>query len=145
MNTANPIRRLDVNMRIETQFLVFIPLLVTISVFAGCDSGQKINLNQNDEIYFGGGATEHDARKVGELLTKAGHLGFPEGASVKVEKSSGVFCVYLCVADGAWNDQAFKKRLRFLPMSIAEALDHPTSLKLCDQQFREKATITINN
>jgi hypothetical protein len=80
---------------------------VLAAIAVGTLAPNRVAFPPADEVYYEDGATEPDARRLGEALGRLGFFGKTEGKTVTLAKKSGEgFVVSFIVHDGAWNDAA---------------------------------------
>jgi len=103
-----------------------------------------LQLNDNDEVYYSGEATEADARALGELLTEYGVFGGPSGVSVQVTASTGTFVVSFVLVDDAWEDPEVLKFYQELGGTLAsDRFGAPLTIDLCNEYFEVQESLHI--
>lgn len=78
---------------------VFLVLWETQAV----DLGSKVMIGAHDAVYYSGGATEHDARALGDKLKEMGYFT-DKGVTVFLSRDPSGPVVSFTVRDGIWND-----------------------------------------
>lgn len=116
--------------------------VVIVGIFAWVMVGpeDKATFGAEEEVYFEDGATEAEARKVGEALKKAGYFDDTGAATVTLARSGGGYTLEFVVQDGAWNDAEVVTTLRQVGDEVSkDALDgKPVAVRLCDWKFQVK-------
>jgi hypothetical protein len=97
-----------------------------------------------DEVYYSKGATEADARKIGEALQEIGYFG-SKGAAVRVETPEGKYEISFVVIDGTWDDPEMVSTFGIVGKHLAlNVLHAPFTLHLSDDEFRSRKAIPIS-
>lgn len=99
--------------------------------------GSKLEFGSGQEVYYKSGATETDARRVGEALKTLGYFGASDEASVQVIKSNDDYVVRFVVNEVAWTDPEYKEGFAYVGYSLQElAFPGKTMhVELCDTSF----------
>ena len=105
--------------------------------------GSKLTFGPDKELYYTSGATETDARRVGEALKTMGFFENSSGASVQVVKNGEDYVVRFVTVDSAWDDQAMKTAFANLGYALGQSAfpGKKLSIELCDSSFKTKATV----
>lgn len=102
-----------------------------------------IKFNKNDDIRYSGEATTDDARKLAKFLKEAEIFG-GDGASVRLEATSGEYTVSFVLSDGAWNDPEIVAVYRDLGREMTESLfPPPLTVRLCDRMFEVRESVVV--
>ncbi len=94
----------------------------------------KVTFGAAEEVYFEDGATEAEARKVGEALKKAGYFDNSGAATVTLARSGDRYTLSFVVQDGAWDKGEVVAMIRALGEVVSkEALGgKPAGVRMCD-------------
>jgi hypothetical protein len=116
-------------------------LSFSVLVFSCSDYGKKINIEgTKTEVYYKGGATESDARKVADFLKKDGFLGSDKEASIQVVRNSDKYTVRFVYGKdyydkNAWLNDFFDK---YAVRMSADLFDNKkTDIALADKYFKD--------
>lgn len=108
------------------------------------DTGQVIEFNQNDDVYYSGDATADDAQFLGETLTEVGWFGSSHGVSAGIESTNGEIAIYFVVRDGAWDDRDLVDVLTQIGEVVArKRFGRPLTIHLCDDSWEARESVVI--
>jgi hypothetical protein len=98
--------------------------------------GSKLEFGR-DAVYYTSGATESDARRVGEALQSIGYFGRSDKASVQVLKEGDDFIVRLIVHEKAYTDLSFQRGLAYIGYMIQQSAfpNQTVHIELCDSSL----------
>lgn len=99
--------------------------------------GSKVEFGADHEVYYKSGATETDARRLGEALTAMGFFGASEQASVQVVKDGEAMVVRFVFNDDALKDAEVKEGIAYVGYQIQQ-MSFPGKtvyLEGCDTSF----------
>lgn len=108
------------------------------------DSGSKITLGPNKEIYYRGDVTGEEAGALAELLRQLKFGEGAEGAYVELSKTAEGYAVLFLMKEGTWDDADDVAWFARLAARLsAEAFDgRHVAVQLCDEQFEVRKTVT---
>jgi predicted small secreted protein len=131
------------------QLPVLLVLAATTGLIACNNFGKKIKIiGTKGEVYYKDGATESEAKKVGDLLKESGFLGSEKEASVQVAKENGEYTVRF-VYDKKYYDEnkdlddAFRQLGAKLSGEVFDG--EKVNIALADNHFRDFKTIPFDN
>jgi hypothetical protein len=117
---------------------------VVAYVLLGPDElGEKIVFGPDEEIYYQDGATEADARALGQALQKLGFFTGQGSKSVQLIKRGEQFVVNFVVQPNAWKDREVIDTFQFIRQNLAEETfaGRPVEVRLCDDDMSTKWVI----
>jgi hypothetical protein len=105
--------------------------------------GSKVDFGSGHEVYYKGGATETEAKRVGESLTMLGFFNADGPASVQVVKEGETFLVRFVTVDSAWSDPEAKTGFSYIGWSLSQSCfaGKPVVIELCDTSFDTKTRV----
>jgi hypothetical protein len=118
-------------------------LIITASlVLASCDRyGEKVEINNNSEVFYKEDATEAEAKKLGNFLLKRNFFDNSNEKSVQLSKDSGVYTVRFVVDRASYEVDKENTLLGFRvwQMWISEDVfnNAKTRVLLVDDQFND--------
>ena len=122
-----------------------LPAVVVLLAAAGCGRGHghRVRFGDGQEVYYKDGATEADARRLGEFLTRVGYFEGDGPRSVQIVRPGGVWQVRMVLREGAWDNQAAQRLLARTGADIGvEVLDGADlELHLCDGRLKTRHVI----
>jgi hypothetical protein len=128
-------------MRKIIQIPVVLSLLFATTLVSCNNFGKKIKIDgTKGEVYYKDGATESEAKKVGDFLKEAGFLGNEKGASVQVSKENEGYTIRF-VYDKEYYDKTeglesiFKLYGAKLSKEIFDG--NKVNIALADKQFKD--------
>ena len=103
----------------------------------------SVDFNNGEEVQYAGGATESEARALGNLLKEEGYFDGSNAATVRVEHDHGETVVSFVVKDGAWNDPSTTAAFQTVRHEIADKLypERVVIVQVCDDTFEVKTTL----
>ncbi len=97
----------------------------------------------NDEIYYGGEATQDDAERLASVLGDCGFFG-NQGVTVVLSESTGQHTIQFVVQDGAWNDPDVTNGIREIARDIITGgFSDPLTVELCDDTLSVQNSFTV--
>ncbi len=119
-------------------------LLTACLYFASCDPyGKKVEINRKSEVFYKDGATEAEAKKLGNFLLKRNFFNNRNENSVQLSKDSGVYVVRFMVNKAGYETDKENTLLsyRVWQMWISEDVFNnvKTRVVLVDDQFNDLA------
>ena len=117
-------------------------VIVPIALFAP-DTAPHVDFGAEQIVYFEKGATEADARQLGEALKEQGFFAGKSGKDVYVEKTSDGVLVSFIVSDGAWDRTEIIAGFTVLrdELQASAFKGRHVAIGLCDDWKRVKKTI----
>ncbi len=107
----------------------------------------KVAFPPADEVYFEDGATEAEARAVGEALERAHFFGAPEGKMVTLTKVPSGLAVSVILQDGAWSSDETVHTFESFGRSLSEEAFHDpkriVEVRLCNEWTMTKRTVSL--
>ena len=125
--------------------LTVVLLCIFTAVFLLPDElGTRYEVSSREEIYYRDGATEADAKALGQELQGCGYFDGSTGSSVVLAKPKGRYAVYFCVGPGAWDHPEVIQEFDKIGRVLAEGrFGRPLTLRLCDESFTVKRTLDV--
>lgn len=117
--------------------------LTLFELVHSASSAATYRVNDKDDVLYSNGATEEDARVLGELLTKYNYFS-GSGASVKIERPPQGLAVSFVLGDGSWERPEVVDSMRTIGEFLAE--DHfgrPLSVHLCNRHLEVKKSLLV--
>lgn len=123
-----------------------VAIVVAISVYF-YGHGKKVTFGTDEEVFYKEGATEADARTVGEALKSFGYFDGQGGKSVQLVKSGELLVVRFVVKDGAWNNASDVNAFQRICVSLAKGALQGRAMeaRMCDDQVNDKKTLSPQN
>ncbi|MBI2901538.1 MAG: hypothetical protein HYY17_15245 [Planctomycetes bacterium] len=105
--------------------------------------GKMVAIGNNETIYAANGATEEDARALGNALTEYGLLDGTSGGTFQVAKDGTGWVIRAMIRNGGWDDARLRAYYARLCRHLSAALwaGAPVELRLCDGRFADKAAV----
>lgn len=105
--------------------------------------GTQVKLNDNDEVYYSGEATEEDARFLGDILTEYEYFGSADGATVRIAASKGHYTISFVLVEG-WEETGVIWLFRQIGGDLADArFGRPLTIDLCNEYLESQRSISI--
>jgi hypothetical protein len=125
---------------IALYFGVSFGVLFTYDFFFNEGFGQKITYASGEEVYYTKGATEADARALGESLRQSGFFDGKRPKSVRVSLDGNRLVISFIVTDRALRDPKLQDTFRTLGQQASQQAfgGRPVEVELCDQYFEVK-------
>ena len=119
--------------------------LLVLLLLIGCQQGPKVQISENEEIFYKGSATEEQARAVGEVLTQRGILTGSNPASIQLIGKDGAFTLRLVIKEDRWEDDQLAQTFGDIAFGISQdALDGAeVSVEFCDDHFKTQRTFPM--
>jgi len=116
-----------------------------LATIATSGMGDRVTFGRDQEIYYSGGATEADARRLGKALKDLDIFDGTSPKTVAVEPFNDGFAVSFVVQDGTWDDPTKDEGFRQLGQAISDAaFDGATvQVRLCNDALTSKKEILI--
>jgi hypothetical protein len=105
----------------------------------GIDASNHVSFGNERLVFYTNGATENDARALGEVLVEDGFL--KGGAKQVYVTRSGTDYVVSFVLSEKWEDPEVERYYRELRKSIEKKAFRPTRIRLCNDWLWPKRTI----
>ncbi len=123
----------------------FKPVIFILFLLLVACQGPKVSISENEEIFYKGGATEEQAKAVGEVLTQRGVLDGSNPASIQLIKKDEAFTLRLVVKEGRWDDEHVAETFADIAYGVSQdALDGATiNVELCDDQFKTQRSFPM--
>jgi hypothetical protein len=80
----------------------------------------SVKYGPDQEVVYEDGATEAEARAVGDALKEQGYFGANGAAAVRLTKNGEVYELGFVVKDGTWNDDEMIKGFREIGANVRE-------------------------
>jgi hypothetical protein len=121
-------------------FGVFFLVFLTYDFFFNEGFGQKITYASGEEVYYAKGATEADARALGEALHKSGFFDGKGRKSVRVSLDGNRLVISFVVKDRVLRDPKMQDAFRTVGREASQQAfgGRPVVVELCDQYFEVK-------
>jgi hypothetical protein len=105
--------------------------------------GSKLSFGPDKDVYYKSGATETDARRVGEYLKTMGFFAKSSAASIQVVKDGEDYVVRFVTVDSAWDDPEMKKAFANIGYLLGQSAfpGKKLTVEMCDTSFETKATL----
>jgi hypothetical protein len=121
---------------------IFFVLLPLVYLLTSCDDyGKKVSIGKNEVYYKGDGATETDAKKLGDFLKKADYFNDSATKSVQLTKQNDAYVVRLVVDKDKidLNDQTQKNLFWIMQSEISEGAfgGAKTKIILADEKLKD--------
>ena len=121
---------------------IFFVLLPLVYLLTSCDDfGKKVSIGKNEVYYKGDGATEADAKKLGDFLKKAEYFNDSATKSVQLTKQNDAYVVRLVVDKDKidLNDQTQKNLFWIMQSEISEGAfgGAKTKIILSDEKLKD--------
>lgn len=121
---------------------IFFVLLPLVYLLTSCDDfGKKVSIGKNEVYYKGDGATEPDAKKLGDFLKKAEYFNDSATKSVQLTKQNDAYVVRLVVDKDKidLNDQTQKNLFWIMQSEISEGAfgGAKTKIILSDEKLKD--------
>lgn len=121
---------------------IFFVLLPLVYLLTSCDDfGKKVSIGKNEVYYKGDGATEADAKKLGDFLKKAEYFNDSTTKSVQLTKQNDAYVVRLVVDKDKidLNDQTQKNLFWIMQSEISEGAfgGAKTKIILSDEKLKD--------
>lgn len=121
---------------------IFFALLPLVYLLTSCDDfGKKVSIGKNEVYYKGDGATEADAKKLGDFLKKAEYFNDSATKSVQLTKQNDAYVVRLVVDKDKidLNDQTQKNLFWIMQSEISEGAfgGAKTKIILSDEKLKD--------
>lgn len=122
--------------------IVLLVVGIGIPFFSG--HGNKVTFGPDEEVYYKDGATEADARTVGEALRSFGYFDGQGARSIQLIKSGDLLVVRFVVKDGGWNDASEVNGYQRICVFLAKGALQGRAMeaRLCDDQVRDHKTLS---
>jgi len=119
-------------------------LLVGIHGAMQASLGARVRIGRNDEVYFRGGATANDARKLGEYLRACDFFDDVNPQSAMLEKDGETVLISFVYDEGEWNDPELIREMENFAMQISAELfeEHPVEMLLLNSMSVVKRRCT---
>ena len=119
---------------------VFIPVFLAYDFFVDEGFGQKITYASGEEVYYAKGATEADARALGESLRQSGFFDGKGPKSVRVSLDGGRLVISFVVKDRVLRDLKLQDAFRTIGREASQQAfgGRPVVVELCDEHFEVK-------
>ena len=106
------------------------------------DEPPAVHYGHDEDVQYARGATQVDAKIVGDYLKEMGVFDGKRDATVRVEAIAGEIVVKFVVGEGAWASDGALQAFSAIRAGIAEKLGgRVVVVKLCDDAFDEHRTI----
>jgi hypothetical protein len=125
-------------------FLIFVPVLFILvagaNVAFDAGYGPKIDLGHGQEVYYAKGATEADARALGNFLREAGFFDDENPAAVRVSRDGNRTVISFIVQARAVHDVEAQDTLRQIGRQASQEVfgGRPVVVEMCDGEFKVK-------
>ena len=121
--------------------VVVVSIVLAAAAYAalGIETANHVALGDDREVYYTNGATEADAKKLGEVLLRGGSL--PSGVNRVYVGRSGAEYVVSIVLSEKWNDPEVGRHYGKLRTAIEKDAFAPTQIRLCNAWLWSKRTI----
>jgi hypothetical protein len=121
---------------------ILLVLLPLVYLLTSCDDyGNKVSIGKNEVFYKGDGATEPDAKKLGDFLKKAGYFSDSTAKSVQLTKQNNAYVVRFVVDKDKvdFNDKAMMNEFWILQSQIGEGAfgGAKTKIILADTKLKD--------
>jgi hypothetical protein len=105
--------------------------------------GKRIDFGGGQEVFYGQGATEADARALGAYLREAGVFDGRRPMSFQVSRDGNRVAVSIIVADKELNDPDAERDFREFGQEVSQRAfgGRPVEVRLCDERFTVKKRI----
>lgn len=120
-------------------------LAIVVPIAVGTDllAGDQVDFGADQHVLYEEGATEADARKLGDYLVEIKFFNGQGGKDVTLKKDGAGFVVVFVVADGAWLDEALVHDFDTIRGRISSRVfgGRPVAIELCDDMLFTKKKI----
>lgn len=122
--------------------LVVLAVGINTLFFSG--HGKKITYGPDEEVYYKDGATEAEARAVGDALKSLGYFDGKGAKSIQVIKSGDLPVVRFVVKDGAWDIALEVNRFQRLCVHVSRHAFQGRLIeaRICDDKLDDKKTLS---
>ncbi|MBE2180905.1 MAG: hypothetical protein IAE97_10575 [Chthoniobacterales bacterium] len=131
--------------KIISTSLVVIGIILSLLIFVGRKQmmGQRYEVTAIESVNYSKGATEEDAKKLGEVLISQGYFNGKGAKNVLLMKDeNGVVISF--ILNTRWDDPKVVGALRNMAAAAAqEGIGNPVTLKLLDDNLNTKNEIVI--
>jgi hypothetical protein len=102
-----------------------------------------LTFGPHEKLYYAEGATEADARSLGQYLQKLTFFNGTRRATVRLTRKDGTWVVAIVLKDNSWNDPETVESFRVVKQLVArEAFPgQPVKLQLCDRNLNPQNTV----
>lgn len=108
-------------------------------LLAACQ-GRKVQVSENEEIFYQGAATEEQAKAVGESLTQHGLLNGSNPASIQLDIEGEKTILRFVVKEGLWEDEMMVESFGDTAYKVSQEVfeGKEITVELCDDHFNSK-------
>ncbi len=122
-------------------------MVFAYDALSGFGLGQKVVFGTQEEVYYAGGATEAEARKLGQALQQNRFFDGQGEKTVQISKSRDRFIISFVLVEGFWDKPNVRQLFRELGQQLSQKHfgGKPLEIRLCNEWMTTKKTIYIAN
>lgn len=104
---------------------------------------RSVHITVGERVQHARGATERDARRLGQFLQSVGYFDGRGPKTVRLTRPRGTYLVAFALKDGRWRNPNTVRLFRTLRTDIVDSVfgGHPVEVRLCDRSMRTKKTL----
>jgi hypothetical protein len=137
--------KLKFKFKTMTRNLRTVALIFSVAFFASCSPyGKKVEINSKSEVYVEDGATEEEARRLGDFLLRNEYFDNTTEKRVQILKDKETHIVKFVVnEDKLKNNPEAEAGFQFMQMLLKDSIFNgkPTRIILADDKFKEIRTV----
>jgi hypothetical protein len=104
---------------------------------------EKLNFGPHEDVYYSDGATEEDARRLGQFLQKIEYLSGKGAASARISRRGETLLIGFAVRDGTWDDARAVRAFASIGERVRRDAfpGQPVEIQLLDEHLNVRKTI----